>query len=115
MTESSIDQYPVNDGVLRLAICGEVDLANSDLLTRAISTAIKRWSVAEVVVDLDRVTFLDSTGISVLMAGHNLAADYGVAYFVVNPCSIRLASSVGRDGCPGPWRPGHPQSVLPLG
>jgi anti-anti-sigma factor len=85
MTTFSIDRHPVNDGVLRLALTGEVDLANSDVLADAISTAIKTWSVAEVVVDLDQVTFLDSTGISVLMTGYNLAADYGVAYFVVNP------------------------------
>lgn len=85
MTEFSLDQHPVDDGVLRLTVTGEVDLANSNLLAQAISTAIKTWSVAEVVVDLDQVTFLDSTGISVLVAGYNLAADYGVAYFVVNP------------------------------
>lgn len=85
MTEFSLDQGPVDDGVLRLAVSGEVDLANSEVLADAIRTAIKTWSVAEVVVDLDRVTFLDSTGISVLVAGYNLAADYGVAYFVVNP------------------------------
>ena len=85
MTDFSLDQHPVDDGVLRLVIAGEVDLANSDVLTEAISTAIKTWSVAEVVVDLEHVTFLDSTGISALMAGYNLAADYGVAYFVVNP------------------------------
>ncbi len=85
MTEFSLDEYPVDDGVLRLAVAGEVDLANSEVLADAIRTAIKTWSVAELVVDLDQVTFLDSTGISVLMGGYNLAADYGVAYFVVNP------------------------------
>jgi anti-sigma B factor antagonist len=85
MTEFSLDQHPIDDGVLRLSLAGEIDLANSDVIGEAISTAIKTWSVAEVVVDLDRVTFLDSTGISALMAGYNLAADYGVAYFVVNP------------------------------
>ena len=85
MKEFSLDQHPVDDGVFRLAVSGEVDLANSEVLAEAIRTAIKKWSVAEVVVDLDQVTFLDSSGISVLVAGYNLAADYGVAYFVVNP------------------------------
>jgi anti-sigma B factor antagonist len=85
MTEFSLDEHPVDDGVLRLAVSGEVDIASSEVLADAIRTAIKKWSVAEVVVDLDQVTFLDSTGISVLVAGYNLAADYGVAYFVVNP------------------------------
>ena len=85
MTKFSLDEHPVDDGVLRLAVTGEVDLANSRELADAIHTAIKTWSVAEVVVDLDQVTFLDSTGISVLVTGYNLAADYGVAYFVVNP------------------------------
>jgi anti-anti-sigma factor len=85
MTKFSLDEHPVDDGVLRLAVSGEVDIASSEVLADAIRTAIKKWSVAEVVVDLDQVTFLDSTGISVLVAGYNLAADYGVAYFVVNP------------------------------
>ena len=84
MADLTLDRCPVEDGVLRIAVGGEIDIATSQVLGEAISTAIKAWSVAELVVDLGEATFLDSTGISVLVAGYNLAADYGVAYTVIN-------------------------------
>ena len=85
MTNFWTTEHTVNDGVLRLAIAGEVDISNADLLTDAITKLIIAGHVAELIIDLDRVTFLDSTGISSLVRGHNLAAAFGIAYLVTNP------------------------------
>jgi anti-anti-sigma factor len=53
-------------GVLIVVVVGELDLATSprldDHLTRALA-----GSEGKVIVDLDRVTFIDGTGISVLV------------------------------------------------
>lgn len=88
MTNISINRHTVNDAVLRIAVAGEVDLSTSDLLATTIRDAITAGHVAELVVDLDQVTFLDSTGIRALITGHNLAAERGVAYHVTNPHNI---------------------------
>lgn len=85
MTDLVTSQHAVNDGVLRLAIAGEVDLANSDLLTEAISSLITAGHVAELIIDLDQVTFLDSSGIHALVRGRKLAEAFGIAYLITNP------------------------------
>lgn len=88
MTIFSVDRHPVNDGVLRLAVAGEVDLGTSEILEDEIRDVITNGRTAELFVDLDQVTFLDSTGVHVLVAGQALAAERGVAYHVTNPRGI---------------------------
>ncbi len=85
MTSVSISRHFVDHGVLRLAVTGEIDLSTSELLVAAVRDAIAVGQIAELVVDLGKVTFLDSTGISALVAGRNLAGERGVAYVVINP------------------------------
>ncbi len=81
-------QRDITEDELRLAASGELDLDSGEVLAEAISGAVTSGNYAHVVVDLDRVTFLDSTGIAVLIAGKNLAADYGVTYRVANPQDV---------------------------
>jgi anti-anti-sigma factor len=85
MTDLVTTQHAVNDGVLRLAIAGEVDLANSDLLNNTITNLITAGHVAELIIDLDQVTFLDSSGIHALVRGRKLAQAFGIAYLITNP------------------------------
>ena len=85
MTHFSTTRHTVNDGVLRLTITGEVDLSTADLLTDTITNLITAGHVAELIIDLDQVTFLDATGISALIRGNNLAVELGIAYLVTNP------------------------------
>jgi anti-sigma B factor antagonist len=79
-----IDKFEVNDGVVRLAVAGEVDLATCDQLRAALEDALTDPRTAELIVDLDWVSFLDSQGIHALIRGHELAAERGIAYFVTN-------------------------------
>lgn len=46
-----------SEGVLTLAVTGELDLSSRDLLREAITTAIRTDDVTRVVVDLEAVTF----------------------------------------------------------
>jgi anti-anti-sigma factor len=71
--------------VVRLCVTGEVDLATSALLAVTIRDAITAGQVERLVVDLDKVTFLDSAGVAALVAGHRLAAEHGVTYLVTQP------------------------------
>lgn len=85
MTSFSIEQHTINDSELRLTVTGEVDLSTRDLLAETLHTAITAGGVTDITIDLDRVTFLDATGISALIGGRKLAAQYGVTYLVTNP------------------------------
>lgn len=51
----------------RVAIAGEVDLATQPELRAALTEAVDKGA-RELVVDLERVTFLDSTGLAALIA-----------------------------------------------
>ena len=61
----------------------EVDIASSNTLRSDIERAISTnpW----VIVDLTRVEFIDSTGLSALLACHNLATQYGGKLVLVGP------------------------------
>jgi anti-sigma B factor antagonist len=80
----SIDQYDAGDGVIRLAVAGEVDIATCNRLRTAIVDTLTDPRTTELVVDLDWVSFLDSTGIHALIRGHELAAERGIRYVVAN-------------------------------
>lgn len=69
MTNLGIDPLAVGDGVLRLAVASEVDMSNSELMVVMIDDAVTARHLTELVVDLDRVTFLDSSGVAALVNG----------------------------------------------
>ena len=80
-----ITKHVVNDGVVRLAVTGEIDLATAGQVREAIDNTLAAGTVAELLVDLDAVTFCDSSGIGALHAGRVTAIGAGTAYRVTNP------------------------------
>jgi anti-sigma B factor antagonist len=54
---------------LRLAVRGELDMANAATLAAALERADQEGTTS-VVVDMSRLEFIDSTGIAVLVAAH---------------------------------------------
>ena len=95
----SISRHQVHQGVVRLCVTGEVDLATSDLLAVTIRDAITPGHLQRLVVDLDKVTFLDSAGVDALVAGQRLAAQYGVTYLVTQPHD-RVGPTMDVTGAP---------------
>ena len=86
----AVDRFGVarsesTDGVVRLALVGEVDLSVGAELTDALLTEIEAEGAAGLIVDLRQVTFLDSTGIGGLVAGMRAAQERNVRYTVANP------------------------------
>lgn len=67
-----------------LAVSGELDLAAAstfeDELTRALGSGAQI-----IVVDLKELDFIDSTGLSVLVRGHQQAQESGVELGLINP------------------------------
>lgn len=81
----AVNRHGLAAGVVRLEVAGEVDMLVSAELTAAQLRAIEDPFVAGVVVDLDQVTFLDSTGIGALVAGMRAAHRRGIPFTVSNP------------------------------
>ncbi len=72
-------------GAIVVAVSGEVDLAVHDSLLESLQSAIKtadRDGVGKVVVDLSPTSFLDSTGIRVLVKGRDAAIAAGIDFSV---------------------------------
>jgi anti-sigma B factor antagonist len=73
-----------------LHVSGDVDMASSAALRNAIRTALTAPGVKRVLVDLSKVTFLDSTGINTLVQAHERAGDQDIRLQVVNPSRTAL-------------------------
>ncbi|MDT5035404.1 MAG: hypothetical protein QOE03_589 [Micromonosporaceae bacterium] len=80
---------PVDDGVVRLAVHGEVDVASADSLRDALTAVLGDRDVTRVEVDFAGVEFLDSTGISVLTVAYRLARTNQIQFVLVN-CERRV-------------------------
>ena len=95
----------VRDGVLRVRVTGEIDLAVVDGLETAIVEAVTTAGVSGVVVDLAEVTFCDSSGIAVFDRAYFLAERHGVNFELVEvqPAVRRILEITGVwDNLTGP-------------
>jgi anti-sigma B factor antagonist len=63
------------DGALVLVVEGEIDIATAPLLEQRLTEA-EAGDAPQLIVDLDRVSFMDSTGLQVLVA-HTLSETNG--------------------------------------
>jgi anti-sigma B factor antagonist len=76
--------------VVRLCVAGELDLNTSGQLADAVRTAVDVPGLRRLEVDLGEVTFMDSSGLRVLVIGHADAKKRGGALTAVNvPPNIR--------------------------
>ena len=84
-----MDQTVVHDGLGRVQVVvrlgGVVDLATQPKLRRALDEALAVRAVAEVVVDLEDLVLLDSTGIATLVGAYRAGAEAGVVVRVRHP------------------------------
>jgi anti-anti-sigma factor len=83
-----IDTHLVNDGVIRLAVSGELDLGTVDQLTDAVAEVLATARPAEVIIDLAGLSLCDSTGVDALLRARAAAAAQAVQLTVINPRGI---------------------------
>lgn len=70
---------------------GEIDLATSSQLREILITAVSNCRTGRVTVDCSEITFIDSTGVSALVAARNAAREQKREVVLVNQ-SQRLRS-----------------------
>ncbi len=74
-----------------VSVAGEIDLATAPSLREGIDDAVESGAV-RVLVDLTETTFVDSSGISALLAARRRLArrNGGVAVVATNPAVVRM-------------------------
>jgi anti-sigma B factor antagonist len=73
------------DGLVDVALHGEIDFTNAPSVLREIRAGVDGGAPAEIRIDLHGVTFLDSSGIGVLVHVMNLAEERGASFRVERP------------------------------
>jgi anti-sigma B factor antagonist len=74
------------DGSALLRVGGDVDLASSDALRQALATAFE--TATNVTVDVADVSFIDSSGLSALVWGHEQAKTVGGSFQIRRPSAL---------------------------
>ncbi|HEX6336793.1 MAG TPA: STAS domain-containing protein [Jiangellaceae bacterium] len=79
------------DGSVRIAAAGEIDMATAPKWKAVLLTAIEQQiPPRDVRIDLAEVTFMDASGIGVLISGREAARCRGVGFTVQNPHGVVL-------------------------
>lgn len=87
----------VTQGVVSITVAGEIDMVTVDALTRALRGAVLAEGTTEVVVDLGKVTFCDSSGLAALDSAYGEGVRRDTAFRLINvqPQIRRLLEIVG--------------------
>lgn len=72
------------DGPTHLVLTGEIDISSTKMVRDAIGSAFRKRHADALVIDLEKVTFIDSTGIAALISGRRLADVCHASYRVIN-------------------------------
>lgn len=85
-------------GIGVVAVTGELDLYTAPLLREELLLALAE-PIAGLVVDLDRLAFMDSTGLGLLIGAHRRAEDRGASLRIVctQPDLVRILHISGLD------------------
>lgn len=86
-----------SSGTVRLAVAGEVDLATAPLLAVRLLAVVDARSATVVDVDLSEVSFLDCSGIGVLVAVRDTAEKVSCRVWISHPQPFvaRVLDAVG--------------------
>ncbi|MEU0946867.1 STAS domain-containing protein [Streptomyces canus] len=86
-----------SEGIRILAVAGEIDYDTCETLRQALD--VPATPPPRLVIDMRKVTFMDSTGINLLIAAHQSATDAGGWIRLAAPTSsvMRTIQIVGLD------------------
>ena len=84
---------------LRIAVDSEVDVSNAEELRAQIDAGLADETTQQIEVDMAQVSYIDSTGIGVLVGSAHKAQDSGRVFQVLNPQPnvLRILGLLGVD------------------
>jgi anti-sigma B factor antagonist len=85
MGDAVVTTQRLPDGVAVIEIRGSLETATVGALRSVLLDAIEAWRPRELVVDMRRVSFMDSTGVGTLVVGSNAARAAGGTLVVRDP------------------------------
>lgn len=83
--ENNSLNFDFNDGVLRVTIVGEINYHRAVFVRQKIDEKIQELSPQNLVLDLAEVSFMDSSGLGLVMGRYQLMKDLGGTLTVANP------------------------------
>ena len=83
--ENNSLKFDFNDGVLRVAIVGEINHHNAVFVRQEIDEKIQELRPQNLVLDLADVPFMDTSGLALIMGRYQLMKDLGGTLTVANP------------------------------
>jgi anti-sigma B factor antagonist len=84
----NITSHTDGDGVVRLALAGDLDMATTGVLHDHVQAALSQARPLRLVVDTTGVRFCDSSGIHAFLEAREVAHRHGVAFVLTNPTGI---------------------------
>ena len=83
--ENNSLNFDFNDGVLRVAIVGEINHHSAASIREAIDEKILELCPKNLVLDLADVSFMDSSGLGLIMGRYQRMQELGGTLTVANP------------------------------
>ena len=83
--ENNSLKFDFNDGVLRVAIVGEINHHNAVFVRQEIDEKIQELNSKNLVLDLAEVSLMDSSGLGLVIGRYQIMTDLGGTLTVANP------------------------------
>ncbi len=77
----------IYNSTLYVVLCGELDENTAYYTRRTLDETLSKNDFKQVIIDLSELSFMDSTGIGVLIGRYKKMKDKGISIFICNPSS----------------------------
>ncbi|MEV0731308.1 MULTISPECIES: STAS domain-containing protein [Polymorphospora] len=107
-------------GVVEIAPNGEIDVDSAYEVREAVASVLAKSRPTRIQLNMREVKFIDSVGISAMVAGFQTAEVSGVKLVVTEPSrfvhrQLWVTGLLGLFGAPEPYFAGAAQTQLPTG
>lgn len=75
----------ITDKKYLIQICGEIDESNADYLRRSLDELIDLKDNIELILDFEKLDFMDSTGIGVILGRYKKCKNKNIEIYIKNP------------------------------
>ncbi len=77
----------VHNGVLYVLLCGELDEHTASYTRITLDEIFEKPDFEKIIIDLSELSFMDSTGIGVLIGRYKRMKDHNIPIYIANPSS----------------------------
>lgn len=78
-------KHRIYNNILYLVLCGELDESSSHFVKNTIDELFEQNKFGQVIIDLNELEFMDSTGVGVLIGRYKKMKERNIPIYVCNP------------------------------